>query len=279
MTSETIDKTESDYFTMLDIVRPQAVFLKSGKHENMCNYKTLLQDVTRKPNYFQKLMSSIFRGLNWKLSLIYMDTIIIGSNTFKEHIDHIQQVFETLRKAKLRLKLSKCIFASSYVKYNGHVVDKRGVRPDPDNINVISEYPTPKNTKQLRTFLSLAAYYKKFVRNFSELAYPLYKLTSKNVKFKWNLTTQVEFYILKDAIKRIPILLHPDFDKSFKIYTDINDYQFGMIITQKRKLIIFFSRKLNLLQQNYTMIEKIKNNKNIEKVLKYIIRSMYNNLY
>lgn len=124
------------------------------------------------PSCFQRLMECVLRGLNWKIALIYLDDVLVYSRTFKEHLQHLRLVFERFRDANLKLKPKKCHFGQRKVKYLGHVISKDGIRPDPEKISAIKEYPVPRTVKEDRAFLGLAYYYRKFVKDFAKIAGP-----------------------------------------------------------------------------------------------------------
>ena len=132
---------------------------------------------------FQRLMGHILRGLEYRFALIYIDDIIIFSQSVDEHLDHLEEVFRRLRDANVKLNPKKCSFVKQRVEYLGHVVTPEGISPNPDKVRVVQEFPTPTNLKELRSFLGLANYYRRFVRGFSNIANPLNALTKKNVPF------------------------------------------------------------------------------------------------
>ena len=149
------------------------------------------------PLTFQRVMEAVLRGLNWKFSLVYLDDVIVFSKTFQDHLSHLQQVFERLRAAGLKLHPSKCNFAKREIHYLGHIVNSEGISPDPDKLTAIVTYPESNNLKQLRAFLGLSGYYRRFIENYSSIASPLYQLTKKGVQFAWSEQCQSAFDKLK----------------------------------------------------------------------------------
>lgn len=118
-------------------------------------------------------MSNVLRGLNWKSVLVYVDDILIFSRSFDEHLQHLAQVFDRLKNANLKLQPTKCHFAVKEVKFLGHVISKKGVSVDPEKTKAVSEFPVPKTPKQVRSFLGMANYYRRFILNFAKIATPL----------------------------------------------------------------------------------------------------------
>ena len=139
---------------------------------------SLLQHVR---SQFSKTYGSHFERLRIPFSLIYIDDIIIFSKSVDEHLVHLEEVFRRLRDANVKLNPKKCSFVKQRVEYLGHVVTPEGISPNPDKVRVVQEFPTPTNLKELRSFLGLANYYRRFVRGFSNIANPLNALTKKNV--------------------------------------------------------------------------------------------------
>ena len=131
------------------------------------------------PNIFQRLMEAVLRGLSWTSCLVYMDDIVVFSTNWTDHIKHIREVFERLQKAGLKLKPSKCFFGKSSINYLGHFVSKDGISPDPEKVSAVTNYPVPKSIKDVRAFLGLSGYYRKFIKNYAQIANPLHVLTQE----------------------------------------------------------------------------------------------------
>jgi Reverse transcriptase (RNA-dependent DNA polymerase) len=140
--------------------------------------------------------------------LIYLDDIIIYRKTLSEHLVHIEKVLKCLKAAGLKVKISKCQFAQTEVKYLGHIVSADGVRPNPFSIE---EFPSPKNVDELRVVVGMLSYYRIFIRNFAEIAHPMTKLQRKDVKFEWTSEQENAFKTLNDSLIEPPILGYPSF--------------------------------------------------------------------
>ena len=149
------------------------------------------------PSTFQRCMELILRGLQWKTLLIYLDDLIFYSSDVEEHLNRIDTVLVHLEKANLKLKPAKCNFLKSEVLFLGHLVGQNGVKPIPKLIQAVDEWQAPKNVKEVQQFMGLCNYYRRFVRNFSEIACPLTKLTGKGVEFDWTEQCEQAFTTLK----------------------------------------------------------------------------------
>ena len=122
------------------------------------------------PGTSQRLMESILRGLNWKTCLIYLDDVIVFSTSFDQHLNDLAEVFYRFRDANIKLKPSKCSFGKDQVSYLGHIISKDGIQPDPEKIELVKNFPVPKTVRQVRSFLGLANYYRRFVQDFAKIA-------------------------------------------------------------------------------------------------------------
>ena len=199
-------------------------------------------------------------GLTGEQCLIYLDDIVVFSNTFDEHLKRLNNVFLALRNAGLKLKPSKCHFAQSKVHYLGHVVSAAGIAPDPAKITVAMSYPVPTDTKQLKQFLGLTNYYRRFVPNYSRIAEPLYKLLRKGSQFLWNSNCQAAFTTLQQALITPPILVYLDFRQPFLLYTDASDFAMGAVLSQVQedteRVICYWSHQFTKPERGYTTTEK-----------------------
>ena len=173
------------------------------------------------PAYFQELMTSILK--DFPFAIAYLDDIIIFSKTPQEHLSHIRMVFEKLQSANLSMKKSKCSFFSKEIQYLGHILSATGIRPLPSKTHTIQKMNPPTTPKQVRAFLRLVGYYRKFIRGFAKIAKPLTLLTRQQVKFDWTPEHQEAFIHLKEAIVQAPILHYPNPNKTYIVYTDASD--------------------------------------------------------
>ena len=209
---------------------------------------------------FSELMNKVLAGIQYKFTIAYIDDIIIFSKTFEEHLSHIETVFERLRKAGLKLKMSKCEFLKEEVKYLGHIVSASGIQPDPSKVKAIQDLQPPTDVRGIRSFIGMCSYYRRFIPNFAKTAKPLTELTKKNTRFFWNEDCQIAFESLRDALIDAPILAYPDLNKPYKLYTDSSNFSVGACLCQDSKegerVIQYVSHQLNATQQRWPIIEK-----------------------
>ena len=180
------------------------------------------------PAYFQLLMNKVLEGLNFAMT--YLDDIIIFSDNELEHLEHLEVVFTRLKEAGLKMKLSKCDFFKSKIHYLGHLISADGIRPLP---NSIKHMLAPKDMKEIKQFLGLTGYYRKFVPRFADISRPLTTLTKKDQKFKWTPACQKSFNLLKEALCREPVVKYADISKPYTLYTDASKFSWAGVLTQK----------------------------------------------
>ena len=179
------------------------------------------------------VMNEVLRGITFKSAVVYVDDILVYSQTFEQHLDHLQQVFERLRQAGLRIKPSKCKFGAAKVTYLGHDISMQGIEMETINLGKVQRYPRPTNVKTVRGFIGLCNYYRRFVKAFSEIARPLHNLTKQGVAFHWDESCEKAFQHLKKCMTSEPVVLaHPNFDKPFILSTDASDMAIGYVLGQ-----------------------------------------------
>ena len=205
------------------------------------------------PATFSRLMDCVLSGLHWETCLFYLDDVIVFSSTWEEHLARLRQVFETLRHANLKLGAEKCAFTAKEVSYLGHRVTEEGLLPDPALLTAIREIPPPKTAAEVRSFLGLAGYYRRYVKNFATIAGPLHALTQKDVVFHWSADCQDAFDHLKTLLTTSPITALPDFSQSFRLYTETSTAGLGAILAQVRegreRIICCASRSFNQVEK------------------------------
>jgi RNase H-like domain found in reverse transcriptase/Reverse transcriptase (RNA-dependent DNA polymerase) len=212
------------------------------------------------PATFQRLMDKVLVEYIGKSVVVYIDDIIIFSRTFEEHVVHVQLVFDKLRAAHLKLNIRKCVFFRQNIHFLGHVVGTDGIKPDEIKIDKIKNFPIPENLKQLRGFIGLASYYRRFIDKFSEIARPLHHLLKKSTKFKWKDDQNYAFETLKRHLVTAPILRYPDYSKMFYVHTDASGTGLGAVLAQKDEngkefVISYASRRLTQHERNYAATE------------------------
>jgi hypothetical protein len=205
-------------------------------------------------------MDKIFYEIKEKHVLVYLDDINIYSNTFDEHLKHLQDVFSRLRDAGLKLGPEKCHFCKTELTFLGHVISDKGIAPDPAKVEKVQNFSIPTNLTELRGFIGLASYYRRFIENFASITAPLNKLLKKDEPFNWTSECQHAFEFLKNALITAPILSYPDFEKPFILYTDASYNGLGAILGQldekgKEHVIAYASRSLDKAENNYAPTE------------------------
>ena len=212
------------------------------------------------PATFQRVMNTILRDGLDQFVLVFLDDILIYSCTLEEHIVHLRAVLERLRSEKLFGRLPKCEFFRTEVEYLGFDVGADGIKPSLSKIEAILNWPTPESVTDIRSFLGLANFYRKFIRWFSEIAAPLTDLTKKDRKWKWSDTEEQAFNRLKTAIVTAPVLQLPDFDREFTVTTDASEVSVGGILQQDfgdgLQPICYESRKMNPAETRYSAYER-----------------------
>lgn len=212
------------------------------------------------PATFQRLMDRVLTGLQGSELFVYLDDIVIYASSMLEHETKFRKLAERLRNARLQLQPDKCEFLRKEVTYLGHVIGENGVKPDPKKLEAVQSFPKPASGKNIKQFLGLAGYYRRFIPNFSKIAKPLTELLKKDVAFRWETAQDEAFTYLRDALCREPILQYPDFTKTFIVTTDASDTAIGGVLSQgtagKDMPISYVSRLLNPAEQNYSTIEK-----------------------
>ena len=236
--------------------RPYTAF---RSHLGLHKFKRLPMGLRNSPSTFQRVMEAVLHGLTWKFCLVYLN-VLIFSPSFELHLKHIETVFQRLSEAGLKLRPDKCHFGRRNVHYLGHVIDKTGISPDPAKIKAVSEYPTPPTLKDLRAFLGLSGYYRRFIRNYAHMALPLYSQTKKGVPFRWTSRCEMAFNSLKTALTTPPVLAYPDHTQPFKVYTDASSFALGGVQSQdldgSERVICYVGRSLNSAERNYGITEK-----------------------
>ena len=212
--------------------------------------------LTNAPSTFMRLMNHVLRDFIGRFVVVYFDDILIYSRTESEHCDHLRQVLQVLRDAKLYANLEKCTFAKDKVIFLGYVVSKHGVEVDSSKIEAIQDWPTPMNVSQVRSFHGLAGFYRRFVKDFSTIAAPLNELTKKGVPFVWGTAQDHAFDELKRLLTSAPLLALPDFSKQFEVECDASGIGIGGVLMQENKPVAYFLEKLNGAQLNYSVYDK-----------------------
>ena len=183
------------------------------------------------PTYFQLLMNKVLEGLNFAMT--YLDDIIIFSDNELEHLEHLEIIFCRLKEAGLKMKCSKCDFFKCEIHYLGHLISADGIRPLPNKFDSIKHMPLPKDVKEIKQFLGLTGYFRKFVPRFADISRPLTTLTKKDQKFEWTPACQKSFKLLKEALCCEPVLKYAHVSKPYTLYTDASKFGWAGVLIQK----------------------------------------------
>jgi len=182
----------------------------------------------------------------------FIGDLLIYSKSKEEHEGHLRTILELLKNEKLYAKFSKCDFWNYKVQFLGHVIDSQGLQVDPAKIEAVKDWATPTNPTEIRQFLGLAGYYRRFIEGFSKIAKALTKLTQKNKKYEWGKKQEAAFQLLKQKLCSAPILALPKGIENFVVYCDASHKGLGAVLMQNEKVIAYASRQLKVHEKNYT---------------------------
>ncbi|GJS73548.1 putative reverse transcriptase domain-containing protein [Tanacetum coccineum] len=208
--------------------------------------------LTNAPAVFMDLMNRVCKPYLDKFIIVFIDDILVYSKDEEEHEKHLKIILELLKKERLYAKFSKCDFWLDSVQFLGHVIDRSGVHVDPAKIKAIKSWAAPTTPTEVRQFLGLAGYYRRFIEGFSLISKPLTKLTQKNKKYEWGKEEEEAFQTLKQKLCSAPILALPEGTKDFVVYCDASLKGYGAVLMQREKVIAYASRQLKVHEENYT---------------------------
>ncbi|KAJ4818476.1 polyprotein [Rhynchospora pubera] len=207
--------------------------------------------LTNAPAAFMDLMNRVFREYLDSFVVVFIDDILVYSRSFDEHAEHLRIVLSQLREHQLFAKFSKCEFWLEKVAFLGHVISSAGLAVDPSKVQAVTEWSQPRTITEIRSFLGLAGYYRRFVSGFSSLARPLTQLLHKDVPFVWGSEQEASFQELKKRLVSAPILVMPVQGKDFDLYTDASRLGLGCVLMQDGHVIAYGSRQLRPHEENY----------------------------
>ncbi|MGH7240308.1 MAG: pol polyprotein, partial [Candidatus Saccharimonadales bacterium] len=212
------------------------------------------------PATFQSLMQHVLRERLYQGVVVFIDDFLIYTKTENEHLEMLEWVFAQLRKHQLYGAIDKCEFMREEVEILGHRLNKDGIKTQPAKIEAIKSWPTPTSVKDVRSFLGLANYYRKFVSGFSRIAGPLHKLVEKKNKWEWGTEQEKSFVALKEALSAAPTLIIPSIDKAFTLTTDASQFAIGAVLSQEKdgvqQPIAFLSHRMSSAERNYPTHEQ-----------------------
>jgi hypothetical protein len=207
--------------------------------------------LTNAPTTFMCLMNNVLRKFLDNFVLVFIDDILIYSKNREEHEEHFRLVLQVLREHQLYAKFSKCNFFQKQIHYLGHVISEEGVVVDPDNIKFIMEWPTPKDVSDIRSFMGLVGYYRRFIKGFSKIGCPITAFQKKRDKFTWTQECEERFQSLKHLMTHVPMMKIIDPENDFFMCTDACKEGLGGVLMQGGSVVCYESQKLNEHEVNY----------------------------
>lgn len=260
---------KSNYFSTLDLADGyhQVPLVDCDKNKTAFSTQSGHYHFTRMPfglkgapATFQRIMNNVLSGLTGIKCFVYMDDIVVYGYDLNEHNQRLHEIFSRFRYFNLKLKPQKCHFLRKEIAYLGHIITRQGIKPDNSKIEAVQKFPRPQTVTDVKSFLGLCSYYRRFIANFSYVSEPMIKLTRKSVKFHWDAFCEEAFIKLKSLLCSAPILIYPDFNKPFIVTTDASNYAIGAILSQENGSvdlpIAYASRVLNQAERNYSTSEK-----------------------
>jgi hypothetical protein len=213
--------------------------------------------LTNAPATFCNLMNDVFQEWLDDFVVVYIDDILIYNGSLEEHEEHLRKVFQKLRENKLYAKLEKCEFEVTEVDFLGHRITQKGLKMDDHKVKAILDWEPPKSVPALRSFLGLASYYRKFIKNFTKIATPLTNLLKKFViTYEWEEACNEAFETLKGILVKVLVLKLPNFDKEFEIHSDASNFAIGGVLVQEGRPVAFESKKLSETERRWPTHEK-----------------------
>lgn len=223
--------------------------------QGLFEWNVMLFGLCNAPATFQRLMDRVLVGLQWQTCLVYLDDIVVLGKDATQMLERLEQVFSRLRQANLKLKPSKCCLFREEVAYLGHIVSASGIATDPQKTERVRDWPTPRNVSEVRQFVGLASYYRRFVPDFATIAKPLHELTKKYARFSWTAQCQGAFDELKRLLTSAPVLGYPLDEGEMFLDTDASDCGIGAVLCQvqggEERVLAYGSRRLSAVEQNY----------------------------
>ncbi|KAI4887649.1 hypothetical protein NFI96_026195 [Prochilodus magdalenae] len=223
-------------------------------------WRSMPMGLSNSPATFQRMMELVLRGLPWNICMVYLDDILLYNGTFQDHLSSLEEVFSRIKMAGLKLNPSKCHLAQNHVLFLGHIVSQNGLQPDPRNTDKVKNWPTPQSPSEVRAFVGLCSYYRRFVHNFAKHAAPLNHLMGKNVPFEWTVSCEASFNYLKSVLSSAPVVALPDFSVPFKVFTDASKVAVGAVLAQEREgrehVVAYASQSLNQTQRRWSTFDR-----------------------
>ena len=263
----------SRYFSTLDLasgywqirMNPESVEKTAFvTPQGLYEFRVMPFGLTNAPGVFQRLMERVLARLNPEdgpdFVVVYIDDVLVFSRTLEEHLEHLRCVIQRIQEAGLKLKPTKCHFIRKEVEYLGHMITPEGLKTNPRLVAAVERFPRPQNLSEVRRFLGLSSYYRRFIPQFSQIAQPLHALTRKGAEFQWTDACEEAMKTLKERLVSAPVLAYPSFDKPFVMETDASIAGVGVVLSQPQKdgqlhPVAYASRSLSAPERNYAITE------------------------
>ena len=255
----TLDLSSAYWQVEMDVRDEQKTAFTTGSG-GLYQFTVMPFGLCNAPATFERLMERVLSGLPWEVCLAYLDHIISHAHTFDEAVARLREVFSRLRDAGLKLSPKKCHLFQQSVTFLGHIVTGEGISTAPDKVRGVNEWPVPTNASELRSFLGLCSYYRRFVGGFAEIARPLHRLTEKDTHFIWTAECAQAFQRLKRSLTSAPVLSYPTTTEPFVLDTDASNRGIGAVLSQvqngEEKAVAYFSTTLSKTERNYCVTRK-----------------------
>ncbi|WVZ83914.1 hypothetical protein U9M48_031009 [Paspalum notatum var. saurae] len=223
---------------------------KGAKYFSKIDLRSVMPfGLTNAPAYFMNLMNKIFMDGLDKHVIVFIDDILVYSKTIEEHEEHLRKVLEKLRSHQLYAKFSKCEFWLERISYLGHIITAEGVTVDPEKVEAVMEWPQPTNVSEVRSFIGLAGFYRRFIGGFAKIAKPMTALQKKGARFEWTEACEKSFQELKAKLTSAPVLVLPDIHRDFVIYCDASRQGLGCVLMRDDKVIAYASRNSRIMSK------------------------------
>lgn len=257
---------KAQYFTAIDLAKGYHQILVAEEDiektafvtpDGLYEFLRMPFGLKNAPATFQRLINEILRDCINVICVVYLDDILVYSTTLSEHFKSLEKIFKILSTHNLKIQADKCSFMQKDTKFLGHILTKDGIMPNPSKIEDIQKIVLPKTEKQLKSFLGITGFYRKFIKDYSKIAYPLIKYLTKDLKINTKDPQFIEaFEKLKILISSHPILKFPNYEKQFTVTTDASDYAIGAVLSQDGHPVCYVSRTLNKHEKKYSVTDK-----------------------
>lgn len=237
--------------------RPKTAFTIG---QGLWQFKVMPFGLCNAPATFERLMERVLKDIPRTRCVVYLDDLLVHARDFDQAVHNLREVLTAIRSAGLRLNPAKCNLLTRQTQFLGHVVSESGVATDPTKVAAVRDWPPPTNITELRSFLGLASYYRRFVRDFATIASPLHQLTNKGRRFGWSEDCAVAFRQLKAALIDAPVLAYPDPNQPFLVDTDASNVGVGAVLSQRgengERVVAYYSCSLSRPERNYCVTRR-----------------------